>query len=291
MIKFNEEKQEYTLNDKKLMRVTTLLAKHGLSTDYSKVPDFILNEKANYSKTIHDQISDFFKGKSTDLWEESSQAIKLIQDQYEVIATEKIVYNDDIAGKFDLLAIDKEGYYILIDIKMTYQLNKNSVAWQLSLYEYLLGTECRKLKALWFNPQSKLFEWVEVDKIYKENIDKLLSYEKEGKLYSERMDIVDEFYKNKMYEVLKEIERLENIRKMISESILESMENADIKSIENDLFKITYVAPSVRKSIDYKKFIEDEKIEVPLKYGKESAVKSSVRITLKKQVKEIELDE
>lgn len=63
-------------------------------------------------------------------------------------------------------------------------------------------------------------------------------------------------------------------------AIKKAMEDSNTKTFENDFLKITYVAPSVRKSIDTTKLKEFEP-KIYDKYLRESPISSSVRIKVK----------
>lgn len=64
-------------------------------------------------------------------------------------------------------------------------------------------------------------------------------------------------------------------------SVIEvAMESTGTKSFENQMIKLTYVAPTQRKSLDTKR-LEMEMPEVAAKYRKLVDVKGSVRITVK----------
>ncbi len=62
--------------------------------------------------------------------------------------------------------------------------------------------------------------------------------------------------------------------------LLEKMEETRVKSVDNDYFKIGYVASILRESIDSAR-LKKELPEIAEAYLKQTAVKASVRITLK----------
>lgn len=72
--------------------------------------------------------------------------------------------------------------------------------------------------------------------------------------------------------------RMEMEEKKIKEAVLKAMEDNNIKSFENDFVKITYKAPTTRKSIDSNALKEQGLYEAFLK---ETPVKSSVVLTWK----------
>lgn len=73
----------------------------------------------------------------------------------------------------------------------------------------------------------------------------------------------------------KETEKLE---KQIKTEMLDAMELYDIKTIENDYFKATYIEENTKTVVDTKALIKDGLYH---KYSKETPVKASVRMTYK----------
>ncbi|MBU5486994.1 hypothetical protein KQI77_02295 [Clostridium sp. MSJ-8] len=87
--------------------------------------------------------------------------------------------------------------------------------------------------------------------------------------------------------VIEQIQNLEIKAKEIKEKeeelkaiLLKAMEDNNIKKWENDVLTISYIAPTIRNSIDSTKLKKDMP-EVAEKYTKTSNVKSSIRIKLK----------
>ncbi len=83
-----------------------------------------------------------------------------------------------------------------------------------------------------------------------------------------------------MAEIIQKIETMQAEIETFKQKMLESMEANGIKSIKNDAFNITYVAPSTSTTFDKKKF-EVEHPELANKYNKQSERKSFVKISLK----------
>lgn len=73
---------------------------------------------------------------------------------------------------------------------------------------------------------------------------------------------------------------LEETEATIRQTLLNTMEEWGIKSFENDILKLTYVAASERKSIDTTK-LKKEHPEIAEAYQKVSQVKASVKIEVK----------
>ena len=72
--------------------------------------------------------------------------------------------------------------------------------------------------------------------------------------------------------------RMEMLEKEIKEAMLQAMEQNGIKSYESDNVRITYKAPTTRKTVDTAALKEQGLYEA---FTKESPVKASVSITWK----------
>lgn len=86
----------------------------------------------------------------------------------------------------------------------------------------------------------------------------------------EETEMLRTFYELKAKVDILEAEKKEDIKQYMIEN--------DIKSFEDDNFKITYIPESVRKTVDTAKLKEQGLYEA---FTKETKVKDSVRITLK----------
>lgn len=75
-------------------------------------------------------------------------------------------------------------------------------------------------------------------------------------------------------------QELENQEKALNQKLVEAMEQYGVKSFENDVIKMTYVAPTTRSTIDSTKLKKDHP-DIAEQYTKISKVSASVRVTLK----------
>lgn len=80
--------------------------------------------------------------------------------------------------------------------------------------------------------------------------------------------------------ISKQKKELEDQEKKVRTSLEATMEQFGIKSFENDILKVTYVAPTTKTSVDSTK-LKKEQPDIYEKYSKTSDVKASVRITVK----------
>lgn len=84
----------------------------------------------------------------------------------------------------------------------------------------------------------------------------------------------------KITTLIKMKKQLEDQEKQLKQKLVEAMEIYGVKSFENDLIKMTYVAPTTRSSIDSARLKKDHPAIVE-QYTKTSPVSASVRVTLK----------
>lgn len=275
---FDNEEHIYTIRDtktdmilKELMSVTTLLEKHKITTDYSDVPEHIMENARLFGDLNHAYLEKYYKGLATynELPVLIQNAIDLLDSNAIIgLANEFRVNNDQIAGTIDMVGL-KGDKQVLLDFKFTYAYNGYSIQWQLNLYKYLLekqgGMLIDELYCLWFNKEKKVFELRPVPTLNIELVERILDLEKEGKIFVEEQNSVisrieQELALDKVFTAYFEAEGLLNKKKAdleaAKQALLEEMENHGIKSYDTQNFKITYVAPSESITYDNKSIVE-----------------------------------
>ena len=291
---FNEEKHQYTLikeNGEKteLVSVTQLLKKHGILPDYSGVDEQVLHAKAQRGRVVHEELENYVKTGEIGFTAELEQFITQctlwqLQPQY----SEFIVHNDEIAGTVDVAGVVGENELPFIaDYKTTTTLHKHAVAWQLSLYAYL-DTEhiYEKFFAIHF-PDADTCKIVEIQPISREKIEKLLECERNCELYKEETLELSFQDSEKVVAIQTELKRLDNQKKELErqenelkEYLISKMQETGVGLIDNDLFRITYIAPYPKETLDTTR-LKKELPDIANKYTKRTLAKPSVRITLK----------
>lgn len=299
MLVFNESKHEYTLDGKKLISVTQLMQKYGLAPDYSNVSPSVLQAKANYGKLIHEEIEQWIKYRKIGFSKELVNFVKYLNETgTKVIESEYQVYNDVVAGTIDLL-LERLGQQIIADIKTTYQIHKEAVSWQLSIYLYLyielvklLRPQLRlnynefKGECYHFNKDGEL-NVVEIPLKPESEVEKLIQavrnekpYEMANTNHNEIAKIVELEKMIKYYD--EEKKKIEIQEQELKEAIIKGMEESGLTQIETDNIKITYMAESTRVSLD-SKAIKEKHPEIYNENLKETKVKAQLRITLKEK--------
>lgn len=291
---FDEEKHKYTLvkeNGEKidLVSVTQLLRKHGLSPDYSAVDEQVLKAKAERGKIVHEELENYVKYGEIGFTGELHAFIEVCrQNGIKPIKSEFIVNNEEIAGTVDIDGIIEGTEYPFIgDYKTTSSLHRESVAWQLSLYAYLQSETIYEKYFCFHFPNSETCKLIELQPISTQEIENLLECERNCELYQKRTLELTERETEQIIAIQQELKslddrknELERQENMLKEFLIEKMEETGIKTIDNDYFKITYVAPSTREMIDSAR-LKKELPEVARQFLKINVTKPSIRITLK----------
>lgn len=81
-------------------------------------------------------------------------------------------------------------------------------------------------------------------------------------------------------QIVKMKKQLDEQEKQLKEQLVKAMEAYDVKSFENDVIKMTYVAPTTRSTIDSTRLKKDHP-DIAEAYTKVSNVSASVRVTVK----------
>lgn len=290
-VKFNKKNHTYTLikdNGEKinLVSVTTLLKKHEITPDYSNVNENVLKAKAERGGVIHEELEQYINHKKLGFTSELENFIKACK-KHNILPSksEFMVWNDEIAGTVDVAGII-DGQTFLGDFKTTTTLHREAVAWQLSLYAYLMNEKFDKFLCIHF-PDEDTCNIVEIKPIEQEEIERLLECERNCELFQKKTLELDTVSCEKILTIQQELKTLDDRKKELEKAeselkqmLIEKMEETGVKSIDNEYFKITYVAPTTRETIDSAR-IKKELPEIAEQYVKTSAIKASVRITLK----------
>ena len=286
-VRFVEDTHQYfDENGKELISVTTLLRKHGLAPDYSGVREDVLKAKAERGSLVHKEIETWIKTGEVGFTKELESFIKYVKDNdlYD-IHSEVIVHNDIIAGTYDLMFM-RNGICVRADFKTTANINKDLVAWQLSMYDYLDTRPCNELEIFHFEDDGSL-KVVPVERIPHEMLVGLIVAEREGYKYELPTialppETIKEIREAQFqYAFAEEIKKkAEEVLAKFKDMLIEEMEKNHVKSFENEMIKVTYVAPYTKETLDTTR-LKKEHPELAREYTKVSTTKGQVKITLK----------
>ena len=143
-ILFEEDTHTYTRNGANYISVTTLLKNYGLSAQYSaQIPNAVMKQAATRGTNVHKALENFIKQGIVDTTiNEVVTFEKYITNQnidLQLAVSEEVVYNNKylIAGTIDFQYFDSTNTYVIADFKTTSSIHWESVAWQLSIYNYI----------------------------------------------------------------------------------------------------------------------------------------------------------
>lgn len=258
IFRFIEETHEYFLGDNIIPSVSEVLRFHKIAPEYAEVDPEILERARIFGSNRHLEFEEYFKGYRTkeQLSKIALEGINIIEEHFIPISSEvRMHYKGLIAGTTDMLALNKENdKYILIDYKFTYNFNKNHVMRQLNLYRfiayYFLGVDVEELYSLWYNKKESKFELKSIAILnHKKNEELIDLYYKKIVYTLQAQDLIkrqqySQLWKEKMEQIkkaqnlIKELERDLDLYKM---DILEEMERYNIRVLDLDGYKITYV--------------------------------------------------
>jgi hypothetical protein len=301
---FDEQKHEYTHNNIKYTSVTELIRKYGLSANYDGIPTDVLAKAAARGKATHKSLEEYVKGSQAEL--NITSEVDLLHNYVQTrgidMATakaEEIVYDDTyhIAGTVDFQYVDGPDR-IIADFKTTSQLHVDAVAWQLSIYNYILSKG--DIMTYYFN-KLKVFHYT-TSKLYVRDV-YLVDYDAVKQLLetNQRGDATFNYVKPNVVvapsdeqligQILTElmthkevVDKLESELNTLLDKVKTNMVNSNDYTFSNNTMLINYVHPQMRKSLDSNKVkqylvTQGENLD---DYMKETATKDGVKAVLRK---------
>ncbi len=287
---FKEEEHEYWLGDKQLSGITGRIndVLYG-GNKYAGVPEYIMERARMRGSLIHKEIEEYCKNGTPGFTDELQRFIelqeehgfKVLENEYTVTDFEKHATNID-------LILYNDNDIELCDIKSTAQLDKEYLSWQLSINAYMLEKIIKqpviKLSAYW----TRSGEIVEIERKTNEEVEQFLYSEIDTVKPQEQLSIdkhqAERFtsLQTQIQALKQQLKELENTENEFKQVFMQKMKENNIKSFDLGEIKITYIEPTTRKSFDSKKF-EAEHKELYGQYLKESPVKESLRITVRRE--------
>ena len=301
---FDEKYHEYLHDGKKYTSVTELIRKYGLSANYDGVPPDVLAKAAARGKATHKSLENYIKGDRSEL--NITSEVDLLHNYIQTrgidmstTKSEEIVFDDTylIAGTVDFQYVDGPDH-VIADFKTTSQLHIDAVAWQLSIYNYLI---CKgDIMTYYFN-KLKVFHYT-TSKLYVRDVylvdfdavKQLLEANKRGDAtfnYVKPNVLVAPSDEQLIGQILNEImthkevvDRLETELNTLLDKVKTNMVNSNDYTFSNDAMMITYVHPQKRTSLDttkVKQYLVDKGEDVN-NFMKETTTKDGVKAVLRK---------
>ena len=299
MINFDEKTHTYTNeNGQVLISVTQLLKQAGISPNYDFVNEEVLKLAADKGTLVHKEIEDYIKKGEIGFTTELHEFINLItENNIKVLASEKRVANDRVAGTIDLIAQYPNGKVAYIDFKTTSTIHKQAVSWQLSIYKDLDKNSEHEIDANYDDAELQVWHFLKDGSLETHSVlevahpeilrlyDSILTGEK-YELQADQNDIEQLVQAEKLIAYFeREKAQAEENAKLVREKIVDAMKKQGITKFENDKILISYIAPTTAETFDSKKF-KEEHPETYKEYIKITNKKESVRIKLKENTDE-----
>lgn len=287
---FNPENHTYIYDGKQLSGVTSLLSATLFKDKYSGIDEEILRKAAAYGTSVHETIELFETMGFDDVGNELTNYKKICKEHgIRALESEYLVSdNSRIASSIDLVMENAAREVVLADIKTTSGgIDRDYLSWQLSIYAYLFelqtGILVEELACIWLRHDES--EYMTIPRRSNGDVMQLLDEYFSGcEVTVEKQNLPMEVKNlaNAISEVEKNLKNLTAQRDILKEKILNLMKANQCEKVEIDgKVLITYVAPTTKESLDTKK-LKDENPELYEKYVRQSDVKESLRITIKK---------
>lgn len=301
-IDFNEKTHTYYVDGEvATISVTELLQKHGISEDFSAVPQKTLKKKAQFGKSVHKDIEDIvygqepktFQGKMFHDWTIKNCSGCIPETLLAVKA-----FGITVAGTCDIIGIERDRLFVA-DHKTVAKVNEEYVSWQVSLYDYMarkMGT-IKNLDDEFEYTGAELFYCfhytadkmtvIPLEKVPDTEIERLLEAEANGQIYKKPELVVADDFRLKVEKAESLLIRIEQERenaleaaKLLREELLRQMKLQGVKSWETGELKVSLVRGTERKTVDSEKLrrMFPKAFEV---CTKTTTIKDSIRVTPK----------
>lgn len=297
---FDAAEHTYSLDGKQLKGITGLIRRRLFPDKYAGIDEATMQAAAERGKAVHAlcQFEDEVQVASAHDNAEYAEAAHAYTELRETagylpVANEYIVSDDkEYASPIDCVWVGMDGGITLADIKTTYELDKEMLSWQLSVYAYLFerqnkGLVVTSLKGVWLPFRKGAFEGthacvVEIERKSKEEVEHLL-YDLDTPMVAVTASVpalVTEEYIAKYISAVNILKKAEEEKKIFTEALQAAMEKHGVKTWDAGIIRATYTEVGTRTTFDAKAFAADHP-ELHSKYCKESKTKARITITIR----------
>lgn len=299
---FNEEQHTYTLGEKQLSGITSIV-KWFFPETYKSVPEDVLKEAAKHGSMVHKKCEQFdICGFGDDLKEVQDYARLKKENNLTTLANEYLV--DDgkkFASCIDVVFNDGSNVFDLADIKTTSQIHVNNVTLQLSIYAYLFercnkGKKVGNLYVIWLpkeqygNATLMQLERISTDDcklimesyLYNEDpteLRKEIFKETELAMLEEDLPANLKDVENEIIKLETNLKELEDKRNRLKDGLLALMITHNVKKWQGEHLQLVRKLDTEREALDTAK-VKKEHPEIYKSCMKVSKVKGSLTIKI-----------
>lgn len=272
---FYEEQHIYTLGDKQLSGITSIIKSLLFPDMYANVSQAVLNKAAERGTRIHNLIQFWTMGilSNEDIAElqpflDAFHAAGLDGWESEYLVSD----NESVASSIDLVCLDKDGNIILCDIKTTSVLHIEYLRWQLSIYAYLFERQnpelkVHRLKAIHISKGK--CDIVDIERLNDNQVDDLLTAYRNGAttfanplhaIPAELDKLLEAYAENDEFlSYIKMVnDQYDKRKKELQAAIGDVLKKQNMSTIETPIAKVTIGKDSVTPKFDYKSFVESD---------------------------------
>lgn len=283
---FDSESHTYTLGDKMLHGVTSTLINRAFPNKYADVDPEVLKKAAEEGSKLHSEIEqvDFFGVKESDSqrvmnylkWKKDA-GLTTIGNEYTV--SDEQYY----ASQVDIVLVNDKEEICLADIKTTYNLDRASVALQLSIYKRFFEMQNPSLRvshlyAIWLpNRDETIAEMPELSPVDDEVLDALIKADQADEPFeysavpSEYEDLEIQY---RHWAAIQE--EADNNIKAIKEQVMKLMEEKKLAQVKSGYYTVSLIPAKVSKRFDSAAF-KKENPDMYKSYLKDSETAASLR--------------
>lgn len=291
---FNKEHHTYHLDGYQLQGITGMLHRRLFPTEYANIPQEVLDNAARRGTAIHDACEAYDNGEhvyteyiaEVDAYAESTKKKKLRHLASEYLVTD----GDYFASAIDKVFEVDDHTVDLGDIKTTSKLNKEYVAWQLSIYAYFFETmnpeiKVRHLYAI--HIRDGKCKVVKVERVPDAKVIALMAdeiFDAPVVVETPTLPSMPDQYKaveNEIVEFINTIKELKAKEDELKSRLLAEMDEAEVTKWQGDMLTFTRKADSSRETFDTKRF-KAEHPDLYRQYLVISNTRGSVQITINK---------
>ncbi len=296
---FYDREHRYFLGDRELSGVTSCLSRQIFKAKYDAIPEDVLQAAAERGHNVHQDIQNMDElGCIPETTEATDYANMMYAAGWRNVANEYLVNTEHHASMIDLVLVNNNGEIILADIKTTSKLDREYVAWQLSVYAYMFELmnptlKVSRLAAVWLpKPQygtPQLFDLTGA-RIPEWEVEELLRADAAGETYHMPEALTDTAlvsndalptqYAELEAELLAAItliKETEEHKKRLVAGLETVMRENGVKKWQTDRIILTIKADTTTERLDTKR-LKEEQPEIYAQYIKTSPVKGGLLI-------------
>lgn len=286
---FDEERHTYTdtRTGQPLLGITGTLLRRLFPDKYRDIPQHILAAAADRGSVIHEDIELAETLGTLPSTAEGRNYLRL-KEEYGMtfLAAEHLVSDlTRYASNIDLIFDVEDNVVDLADIKTTAKFDRESTAWQLSIYACMLeqnnpGLTVRNLYGLWL--RRDIAERIPLQRHSSADVRGLMQADADDREYQYSPAFPDYIADNeqKLYTLAKRIHELTEEYDTLKATIQTAMAENHDKSFDLGNMVITLTPSSSRATFDAKLF-RQEHGDLYTQYERQTQTKESLRITLR----------